>query len=365
MAVPFRISVMQLTMEPVAEVLDHARQLDRCGFDAIWLAEAYPWWRKHHMEARSSTALSPLIAEHTEQLTVGWGIISPYTRHPVQVAMDARVMQEMTADSEEPRFLLGFGASKIFMNHASIGTGESRARPYTVTRDAITIVRGVLDGGAFDYDGKELSGHVPALSEEAESPRGQVPIYVAGTGPRMQELAGELGDGLLTPSITTPAFVEHSRENMRKGAEKAGRDLERLDLGCTIVASIDEQDSDRGRQGAREIAGMYLANKVQNIKGSADVLLEKAGLEMEEIQPVAEAMERGGRKAAAAAVSDSVLDRCRPIAGTPDECIEAIEEYRSAGCTHVMLELWGEDRDRQIELFGEHVLPAVRVGART
>ena len=40
--------------------------------------------------------------------------------------------------------------------------------------------------------------------------------------------------------------------------------------------------------------------------------------------------------------------------------IAAIKEYRAAGCTHVMLELWGEDRHEQIRLFGEQVLPHVR-----
>ena len=85
---------MQLTMEPLAEMLETARQLDRGGFDTIWLAEAYPWWRKHGMEARSSTAVSSLMARDTERLTIAWGIVSAYTRHPVQAAMDARVVQE-------------------------------------------------------------------------------------------------------------------------------------------------------------------------------------------------------------------------------------------------------------------------------
>jgi len=102
---------------------------------------------------------------------------------------------------------------------------------------------------------------------------------------------------------------------------------------------------------------MYLANKVQNIQASADVLLELAGLSQAQIAPIADAMERGGRLAAAAAVTDEILDRCRPIAGTPADCVAAIEEYREAGCTHVMLELWGEDRERQIELFATDVLP--------
>ena len=106
---------------------------------------------------------------------------------------------------------------------------------------------------------------------------------------------------------------------------------------------------------------MYLANKVQNIQGSADTLLDLAGLEQDEIRPVAEAMERGGRLAGQGARSrDAILDKCKPIAGTPADCIAAIEEYKEAGCTHVMLELWGENRHEQIRLFGERVLPHVR-----
>jgi alkanesulfonate monooxygenase SsuD/methylene tetrahydromethanopterin reductase-like flavin-dependent oxidoreductase (luciferase family) len=122
---------------------------------------------------------------------------------------------------------------------------------------------------------------------------------------------------------------------------------------------VHSTDREQGLDGAREIAGMYLANKVQNIRGSADTLLELAGIEVEEILPVADAMERGGRLAAKAKVSDSLLERCKPIAGTPDDCIAAIEEYRGAGCTHVMLELWGESRHEQIRTFGEQVLPHV------
>jgi 5,10-methylenetetrahydromethanopterin reductase len=351
MTLPLRIGVMQLTMEPLDEIVEHARALDRGGFDTVWLAEAYPWWRKHQMEARSSTVLSALIARETERVTIGWGIISPFTRHPIQVAMDARVTQELAPG----RFTLGFGASRIFMKEI----GADDVKPLNPTRDAVRIVRGVLDGGEFSYQGKAFSATVPALSADAKSPRGSVPIYVAGTGPRMQRYAGEEADGLLTPSITTPGFVRYARENLRHGAESQGRDADQLDLGCTIVASIDE-DRGKGREGAREIAGMYLANKVQNIQAAADVLLEQAGLSQDEIRPIADAMESGGRLAAAAAVSDEILDKTRPIAGTPNDCIEAIEEYADAGCTHIMLELWGDQRERQIQLFADKVLPHFR-----
>src|ERR671911_2316934 len=343
MAVPFRIGVMQLTMEPLDEMLESARVMDEAGMDTVWLAEAYPWWRKHQMEARGSTVVSALMARETEQLTIGWGIISPFTRHPVQVAMDARVVQEAAGSG---RFILGFGTSKIFLNNARMQTTKTLGP----MRDAVAIVRGVLGGEAFSYGGDTWSADVPALSNEAHTPRDVPPVYVAATAPRMQALAGEIADGCLTPSITTPAFVRYTRGNVAAD----------IDIGCTIVASIHESDRDAGRDGAREIAGMYLANKFQNIRGAADTLLDLAGIEQDEIRPIADSMEQGGRLSAQAEVTDDLLDRCKPIAGTPDDCVEAIEEYRDAGCTHVMLELWGDRRHDQIRMFGEKVLPQFR-----
>jgi 5,10-methylenetetrahydromethanopterin reductase len=341
-AVPFRIGVMQLTMEPLDEMLESARVMDEVGMDTVWLAEAYPWWRKHGMEARSSTVVSALMARETERLTIGWGIISPFTRHPVQVAMDARVVQEAAGPG---RFLLGFGTSKIFLNNIRAQTKKTLGP----MRDAVTIVRGVLAGEAFAYDGDAWSADVPGLDDGAETPREVPPVYVAATAPKMQALAGAIADGCLTPSITTPAFVRYTRDNVAAD----------IDIGCTVVASIG-RDRDEGRDGAREIAGMYLANKFQNIRGAADTLLELAEIEMDELAPVAEAMESGGRLAAKEQVTDSLLDRCKPIAGTPADCIAAIEEYREAGCTHVMLELWGADRHEQLRLFGSEVLPHLR-----
>jgi len=334
---------MQLTMEPLDEMVASAQAMDEAGMDTIWLAEAYPWWRKHGMEARSSTVASAVIAGATKRLTIGWGIISPFTRHPVQAAMDARVVQEAAGPG---RFILGFGTSKIFLNNARMQTSKTLGP----MRDAVEIVRGVLGGGEFKYEGSTWSADVPALQDSADGPREVPPVYIAATAPKMQALSGEIADGCLTPSITTPAFVEYARGNVSAD----------IDIGCTIVASIHETDRDAGRDGAREIAGMYLANKVQNIQGSADTLLDLAGIEQDEIRPVAEAMEQGGRLAAKAKVTDALLDKCRPIAGTPDECVAAIEEYRAAGCTHVMLELWGDRRQDQIRLFGEHVLPHFR-----
>jgi 5,10-methylenetetrahydromethanopterin reductase len=354
MPVPLNIGVLQLSMEPVRETVAMAKACEDAGFDTFWIAEAYPWWRKHSFEARSSTAILAVIAHETRRMQLGWGIISPYTRHPVQIAMEARVMQDLAGD----RFLLGLGASKIFMKEIGEGEGE-KVGPATVMRESIEVIRGVLKGEAFEYQGKVFAASVPPLRPNAHASRAVPPIYVAGTGPVLQKMAGSVGDGLLTASITTPAFVRYSKENLVAGAQKAGKDPSKLILGCVIVGSIG-RDSRKGKEGAREQAAMYLANKVQNIKGSADVLLECAGLTFDELRPVAEAMEKGGRNAAAQAVTDDILLKVCPISGSPDECIARIKEYQQAGCTHIMLEIWGDDRTGQAKLFGEEVLPEFR-----
>ena len=56
---------------------------------------------------------------------------------------------------------------------------------------------------------------------------------------------------------------------------------------------------------------MYLANKFQNIRGSADTLLDLAELTQEEMRPVAEAMARGGRLAQAGLAADIAAEQAR------------------------------------------------------
>src|SRR3982074_1768673 len=133
MSMPFKIGVLQLSMEPLEETVRMAQACDAAGFDTFWLAEAYPWWRKHSMEARSSTALSALVARETSRVAAGWGVLSPAPRDPVQSAREARVAQEAAGPG---RFYLGLGVSKIFMRHAGLGEG---AKPVAAMKEAAAI----------------------------------------------------------------------------------------------------------------------------------------------------------------------------------------------------------------------------------
>src|SRR5271165_5307992 len=111
MPIPFNIGVLQLSMEPVRETLAMAKACEDAGFDAFWIAEAYPWWRKHSFEARSSTAVLAVIAAETRRIQSGWGVLSPARRPPDQIAMEGRVMQDLAGD----RVRRALEVSKIFM----------------------------------------------------------------------------------------------------------------------------------------------------------------------------------------------------------------------------------------------------------
>ena len=158
-AVPFRIGVMQLTMEPLDEMLASARAMDEAGLDTIWLAEAYPWWRKHGMEARSSTVVSALMARETERLTIGWGIISPFTRHP-GAGRDGRARRAggRRAGPLHPRLR---DVEDLPQQRAAC----RRTKTLGPMRDAVEIVRGVLGGEPFEYTGSTWSAAVPGLQE--------------------------------------------------------------------------------------------------------------------------------------------------------------------------------------------------------
>jgi 5,10-methylenetetrahydromethanopterin reductase len=76
---------------------------------------------------------------------------------------DARVVQEAAGPG---RFLLGFWTSKIFLNNTQLQTNKSLGP----MRDAVAIVRGVLSGEEFSYEGERWRPDVPALQVEAHAP---------------------------------------------------------------------------------------------------------------------------------------------------------------------------------------------------
>ena len=181
------------------------------------------------------------MARETERLTIGWGIISPYTRHPVQVAMDARVVQEAAGPG---RFIVGFGTSKIFLNNAQQAAERSRSGR-CATRSRSCAASSAVS--ASSTTARSLGADVPALVGRAHAPRWTCRRLRRRHG--ADDAAARRRDRRRLPDA-----VDHdARLRPLHAAARSRRAQPDVDLGCTIVASIHETDRDRGpRRRARD-----------------------------------------------------------------------------------------------------------------
>ena len=111
--------------------------------------------------------------------------------------------------------------------------------------------------------------------------------------------------------------MRYSKKNMEEGARKVGKDPAKLAVGCVIVGSIG-RDSAKGKEGAR--AGGHVPGE----QGAEYQRISRrfAGVRGDHLRRAATSCGRdgeGGRKAAAKAVTDELLKKVCPIAGTPDD----------------------------------------------
>jgi len=154
---------------------------------------------------------------------------------------------------------------------------------------------------------------------------------------------GEIADGCRRRRSRRPRSCAKHRENVKAD----------IDIGCTVVASDPrEPTATRVATAHAEIAGCYLANKVQNIQGSADTPARSRRLEQDEIRPVAARWSAVGSLAAKELVTDAILDKCKP-----DDRRHARGLHRGdrgvQGCgLHARdARAVGQDRHEQIRLF--------------
>ena len=95
---------------------------------------------------------------------------------------------------------------------------------------------------------------------------GNIPIYMGAQGPKMLELAGEIADGVLI-NASHPKDFEVAVEQIKKGAEKAGRDPSEVDVTAYACFSIDK-DPVKAVNAAKVVVAFIVA-------GSPDLVLER------------------------------------------------------------------------------------------
>lgn len=294
---------------------------------------------------RNTYALLALAAEHSEEISLGTGVTNPYTRHPALTAASIATIDRLS----DGRAWLGLGGGSPI---ALDPLGYDQDDPIGTVRDAVKIIRPLLDGDTADLDRKEFSINDAGLDVEAVS---DVPIYVAGRGPALLGLGGFRGDGVIAGAgLANVDGMRYAMDRIGAGADKAGRDVEEMDIVCWAFLSMAE---DRGV--ALDGVNPLVSRIVHKTPMPA---LEAIGIDPADARQVKslDDVESLSPQELRDHVPREVTEQFA-IAGTPEDCREHVGRLREFGIDHIgLLAFDNDERDElsSLELFSEDVIGA-------
>jgi probable F420-dependent oxidoreductase len=236
-------------LEDPREVRTTFRRLEEIGYDGGFSFEA-----KHD----PFVALA-LAAEHTRTLRLGTAIAIAFARNPMNLAYLAHDLQLVS----EGRFVLGLGSQ--VRPHIEHRFGMPWSRPAARMREYVLALQAIFDGwegkAKLDFRG-EFYRHtlmIPAF-DPGPNPFGRPPIFTAGFGPRMTEVAGEVGDGFIAhPFSTRKSLLERTLPALERGLHRTGRDRGSLEVVCAtlVVTAEAEEEFERVKTAARKQLAFY------------------------------------------------------------------------------------------------------------
>jgi 5,10-methylenetetrahydromethanopterin reductase len=344
------VSFQMLPEQPAKELLDAVALADGLGYHACYSADEI-----YHKDA---WLLLAAAAPRTERIQLGPCVSPIYMREPTYVAQLAATLDELSGGRAE----VVFGIGNIAMLE-QYGVEWRGTRPMARLREAHHVMRTFLDEGAIDFAGDfyDYSGVTTAARPVQE----HLPLKIGAMGgPRSMELAGEIADGLHTAAAYSPEALGYAVEHFRTGVERAGRNLDGLDLGDSLLGAI-APDGEVARRAGRILASFY-------IPSMPPALLERHGIEPESVTPIKDAFNAGDIQRALEATPEDVADRLT-VAGTPEDWVSWLRDtYASAGLNHALvsfadpftLEAWAgmsveglPSLGEQVRLVGEQVIP--------
>jgi 5,10-methylenetetrahydromethanopterin reductase len=177
---------------PIDELVALGVLAEELGYSRCWVYD-------EGLATRDVYITLAAIAAATTKLHLGTGITNPYTRHPASTAAAIASLDEMSAG----RAFLGIGAGGSLTLDP---LGISRTAPLATVRDVITACRRLLDGERVTMTGQgfELRG-----AQLGFPTRRGIEIWLAGRGPRMLALGGEITDGVMLDFIHKPSLADY------------------------------------------------------------------------------------------------------------------------------------------------------------
>ena len=291
--------------EKLAELAD-------LGYTDIWSAEA-----------DGADAFTPLAmaAAWEPRLRLGTAIVPAYTRAPACFAQSVASM----ADAAPGRFAIGIGSSSNVI--VERWNGVPFVDPYRKVRDVVRFLRDALTGEkvATSYDTFEIQGFRLGIRPEVTPP-----ILVAALREGMLKLAARESDGAIINWLS-PNDVTKVANVVRDAAGGADKEI------VARIFCCPSENAEVVRAAAKFAIAAYLNVPVyaefHRWLGRGEVL-----------QPMWDAWGAGDRKAALAAIPDSVVDEL-VVHGSPEQCRATIQRYFDHGVTTSSLALLPLDPD--------------------
>lgn len=285
--------------------VERVRLAESLGYDSTYVT---------HIAGRDSLTVLAAYAAATERIKLGTGVLPIYSRTPVATAQTAATIDELSGG----RMVIGLGVSHRVTVENWYGT--EIAKPVSEMREYAGAVRAMLRGED-PSGGERWPTGFRFMGYEVRS---ELPIYIAALSPKMLQLAGEIGDGVLLWLCDPPYVRDVVVPEVTKGRERAGKTLDGFDIVPAVPAAVTD-DPAATLDRVRGDLVTYLSLPFYRS------MLERSGFERE-IAAFDAGMADGDVERAKGAMSEEMLGSLGGYGGADD--VQAVVcRYLEAGAT--------------------------------
>jgi 5,10-methylenetetrahydromethanopterin reductase len=312
-----KFSYCMLPDYPLSESLDMIRTADELGYHACYSVDET--WHKDYW------TLFAAAADKTQRIRFGPNVTHVFLREPTLICQQLATLDELTGGRTEAVVSTG---NFVMMQQYHIDWAARK--PLSRLKEAMYVMRTFLDEGKIDFQGDFFS--YTGLFTAARPVQERVPLLMGGMkGPRSFQAAGEIADGLHHALSYSREAYDYVVENVKIGADRAGRSMDDLDIGAWVVALVGE-DSAAVKAAARILVAFYIPSMPPE-------QLARHGIDQAELQPIFDAFASGDVKKAIDLFDPAMAEKLS-VAGTPEEVVERIKnDIEPAGVDHMILAL--------------------------